>query len=300
MGRRWWNYYTFLLKEFHRISKFMKLEVQDFDLLQSPLQYCFELSRFVVIIWDETTSWQVSFPHTDHSQLRHTLSFIKWGWLPSCFMEWDSFSHLRYFMLPKVCFLLKTFHAFYAILYFCYWYFTSPLTIKVFHIENGFQCSILRYVTVLSVLINNEHQGSVHVTEDLLGYCFSMCTLTQLHDHIHNSHHTLIQTTWMVPSLLLRSMFPIKYATWIYAGSRKCMFIIHKRMWHTYGVNEKCIQSLVRNPSKQQGDKGIELSIILKLASQDKAVNVSDTYQWWAFLKMALYLCNTAPGTVPM
>lgn len=69
------------------------------------------------------------------------------------------------------------FFFFLVTLYFCYWYFTSLLTTQALHTEKGFQYLILSLVTLPSVLLHNEHQGSVHVTEDLLDYCFSICTL---------------------------------------------------------------------------------------------------------------------------
>jgi hypothetical protein len=36
---------------------------------------------------------------------------------------------------------------------------------------------------------------------------------------------------------------------------------------------------LVSEPSKHHGDKGVNIRITLKLASQEKAINASDMYQ---------------------
>jgi len=92
------------------VLEFMNLGVQYFSLVSLPFQY---YPFTVTLQWIVETTWLVSYS-TTLLLLRRSLSspsscvFIKWGWLLSCSIDWDSVNHLICFMLPEsACMLLK-------------------------------------------------------------------------------------------------------------------------------------------------------------------------------------------------
>jgi hypothetical protein len=99
------------------VSEFMNLGVCYFSLVSLCFQYhAFTVWLFAVNQWD----YMAGSHSTPLLLLCRSLSalpswvFIKWGWLLSCFIDWDSINHLICFVLPKsVVVLLKiTFVAF--------------------------------------------------------------------------------------------------------------------------------------------------------------------------------------------
>jgi predicted ABC-type exoprotein transport system permease subunit len=81
----------------------------------------FDLSWMVPKKRDDT-AWlasqlsTLSCYYADHYQLIQALSFIKWSWLFSCFVEWDPASDTQIFLLPTSAYiLLKIYvHAYYT------------------------------------------------------------------------------------------------------------------------------------------------------------------------------------------
>jgi len=74
----------------------MNLSVQYFSLVSLPFQY---YTFTVTLQWIVETTWLVSYSTTLLLSRRSLSSpsscvFIKWGWLLSCFIDWDSVSHL--------------------------------------------------------------------------------------------------------------------------------------------------------------------------------------------------------------
>jgi hypothetical protein len=94
------------------VSEIMNLGVQYFSLVSLLFQYhTFTVWLFAVNQCE--TTWLVSH-FTTVLLLSRSLSapssciFIKWGWLVSCFIDWDAINHLICFVLPKsICVLLK-------------------------------------------------------------------------------------------------------------------------------------------------------------------------------------------------
>jgi hypothetical protein len=57
----------------------------------SPFHYHHVNLLWLVLTNHDELTWlsQISYYCTDHSQLNEAWSFINWGWLLSCFVEWD-------------------------------------------------------------------------------------------------------------------------------------------------------------------------------------------------------------------
>ena len=93
------------------VSDFMNLGVQYFSLVSYPFSTTHSLCDFLQ--WINDSMWLVSHS-TPLLLLCRSLSalsgcvFVKWGWLLSCFIDWDSINQLICFVLPKsVCVLLE-------------------------------------------------------------------------------------------------------------------------------------------------------------------------------------------------
>ena len=102
--------------------------------------------------------------------------------LLSCFVEWDSFTHLMCFVFPKLSVFLKTsflaFYTFEIILYYYYWYFIRPWNQDgVLHQKLVSMC-----VIVLSGPVNHKHENLLYCFPPIITYtwdatsslCFQM------------------------------------------------------------------------------------------------------------------------------
>jgi hypothetical protein len=141
------------------------LNVQNGDLLFSlTLIPLFDFSQFILIKWDETRGWQVSFHHSP-AMLQITVSSVKLRLLlDTCdcsFALWRNcfFSHLMYFMLPKlVCLIedkiscISCFLILFYILILVFHKFWKPSSF--FYFENIFQ--IMNFVILVYLKVSLE------------------------------------------------------------------------------------------------------------------------------------------------
>jgi hypothetical protein len=116
--------------------------------------------------------WPVGYPPlscycVDHCQLNEALSFVKWSWLLSCFVEWTTrLIDFMYIMRPKKClyFIEINFHVFMLWVFFCILLHlshnvlepTRPLTLQIdysFCDTDNRGCFMVR--------INHENRNSV-------------------------------------------------------------------------------------------------------------------------------------------